>query len=282
VASSTRRGSVARGRPRGCGVGSSGATSAYCASIRSDGCTGRLAGAGPGRSGESRRRRARRRASRVPRLRGRGSRGPTNRSDAGLAGLRGSPEREDDRRAADVLWLRSRVVAARTHSRARPRTRRPRARAARGRRARAWARPLRRSCPRCRAPPPDAGAGLAQRGGGPVEEIRPGDVVWFEPARSTGTARRPRRRCPTSRSRRRSTAKAVDRMEHVSDAQYAADRAAGALEVWRHRGPGSERQHRLLSPNGRLVRARLPSGRRREVAVGQARNSQVRLPLALP
>ena len=26
-----------------------------------------------------------------------------------------------------------------------------------------------------------AGLGLAQREGGPVEEIRPGDVVWFEP-----------------------------------------------------------------------------------------------------
>ena len=26
-----------------------------------------------------------------------------------------------------------------------------------------------------------AGCGLAQRWGGPVEEIRPGDVVWFPP-----------------------------------------------------------------------------------------------------
>ena len=26
-----------------------------------------------------------------------------------------------------------------------------------------------------------AGAGWAQREGGPIEEIRPGDVVWFEP-----------------------------------------------------------------------------------------------------
>ena len=32
-----------------------------------------------------------------------------------------------------------------------------------------------------------AGAGRAQRWGGPVEEIRPGDVVWIRPARSTGT-----------------------------------------------------------------------------------------------
>ena len=38
-----------------------------------------------------------------------------------------------------------------------------------------------------------AGCGRAQRWGGPIEEIRPGDVVWFRPARSTGTApRQPR------------------------------------------------------------------------------------------
>src|SRR5438876_4090024 len=38
-----------------------------------------------------------------------------------------------------------------------------------------------------------AGYGRAQRWGGPIEEIRPGDVVWFSPGKSTGTApRRPR------------------------------------------------------------------------------------------
>ena len=35
------------------------------------------------------------------------------------------------------------------------------------------------------------GIGRAQRRGGPVEEIRPGDRVFFEPARSTGTVPRP-------------------------------------------------------------------------------------------
>jgi len=39
-----------------------------------------------------------------------------------------------------------------------------------------------------------AGLGRAQREGGPIEEIRPGDIVWFERARSTGTAR-----CPIAR-----------------------------------------------------------------------------------
>jgi quercetin dioxygenase-like cupin family protein len=36
-----------------------------------------------------------------------------------------------------------------------------------------------------------SGLGWAQCEGGPVEEIRPGDVVWFRPARSIGMARRP-------------------------------------------------------------------------------------------
>ena len=37
------------------------------------------------------------------------------------------------------------------------------------------------------------GCGRAQREGGPIEEIRPGDVVWFSPARNIGTGpRRPR------------------------------------------------------------------------------------------
>jgi hypothetical protein len=33
-----------------------------------------------------------------------------------------------------------------------------------------------------------------QRWGEPIEEIRPGDVVWFSPAGSTGMAHHPRRR----------------------------------------------------------------------------------------
>lgn len=33
-----------------------------------------------------------------------------------------------------------------------------------------------------------AGCGRVQRWGSPIEEIRPGDVVWIPPAKSTGTA----------------------------------------------------------------------------------------------
>ena len=39
-----------------------------------------------------------------------------------------------------------------------------------------------------------SGLGWVQREGGPVGEIRPGDVVWFPPGESTGMARPPPRR----------------------------------------------------------------------------------------
>ncbi len=38
-----------------------------------------------------------------------------------------------------------------------------------------------------------AGCGRAQRWGGPIEEIRPGDVIWFPLARNTGMAPLPLR-----------------------------------------------------------------------------------------
>ncbi|MGC3990667.1 MAG: cupin domain-containing protein [Chthoniobacteraceae bacterium] len=39
-----------------------------------------------------------------------------------------------------------------------------------------------------------AGLGWTQQVGGPVEEIRPGDIVWIAPGRSTGMALLRRRR----------------------------------------------------------------------------------------
>jgi len=38
-----------------------------------------------------------------------------------------------------------------------------------------------------------SGCGRAQRWEGPIEEIRPGDVIWFAPAKSIGTAPLPPR-----------------------------------------------------------------------------------------
>ena len=51
------------------------------------------------------------------------------------------------------------------------------------------------------------GRGLAQREGGPIEEIRPGDVVWFEPGEKHWHGASPRPPCNTSPSTKRWTAK---------------------------------------------------------------------------
>src|SRR5437762_13198749 len=65
-----------------------------------------------------------------------------------------------------------------------------------------------------------AGCGRAQRDGGPVEEIRPGDVVWFPPGEKHwhGASR------PTAMThiaiQEALDGKAVDRKETVSDEQY--------------------------------------------------------------
>src|SRR4051812_30302348 len=52
-----------------------------------------------------------------------------------------------------------------------------------------------------------SGLGWAQTEGGPIEEIRPGDVVWFPPAKSIGMAPLRPRRCRISRSRNSSMAR---------------------------------------------------------------------------
>ncbi len=65
-----------------------------------------------------------------------------------------------------------------------------------------------------------AGCGRAQRKGGPVEEIRPGDVVWFPPGEkhwhgaSAGTA------MTHIAIQEQLDGKVVDWMEKVSDEQY--------------------------------------------------------------
>ena len=65
-----------------------------------------------------------------------------------------------------------------------------------------------------------SGLGLAQRDGGPVEEIRPGDIVWFPPGEKHWHGA-----CPTAAMshiaiQERLDGRAVDWLEHVSDAQY--------------------------------------------------------------
>ncbi len=64
------------------------------------------------------------------------------------------------------------------------------------------------------------GSGLAARWGGPVEEIRPGDVVWFEPGEKHWHGAGPTTAMTHIAIQEALNGKAVEWMEHVSDEQY--------------------------------------------------------------
>ena len=65
-----------------------------------------------------------------------------------------------------------------------------------------------------------SGCGRAQREGGPVEEIRPGDVVWFEPGEKHWHGASPTTAMTHLAIQEQLDGKAVDWMAHVSDDQY--------------------------------------------------------------
>ena len=65
-----------------------------------------------------------------------------------------------------------------------------------------------------------AGCGWAQRQGGPVEEIHPGDVVWFAPGEKHWHGASPTTAMTHIAIQERKDGKMVDWMEHVSDEQY--------------------------------------------------------------
>jgi quercetin dioxygenase-like cupin family protein len=64
------------------------------------------------------------------------------------------------------------------------------------------------------------GLGWVQRDGGPVEEVRPGDVVWFEPAEKHWHGASATTAMQHIAINEALDGKAVDWMEHVSDEQY--------------------------------------------------------------
>jgi len=64
------------------------------------------------------------------------------------------------------------------------------------------------------------GYGLVQREGGPVEEIRPGDVVWFEPGEKHWHGASPTNAMTHIAVQEALDGKAVDWLEKVSDEQY--------------------------------------------------------------
>jgi quercetin dioxygenase-like cupin family protein len=65
-----------------------------------------------------------------------------------------------------------------------------------------------------------AGCGLAQRWDGSIEQIRPGDVVWFPPAEKHWHGAAPSTAMTHVAIQEQLDGKVVDWMEHVSDEQY--------------------------------------------------------------
>jgi quercetin dioxygenase-like cupin family protein len=65
-----------------------------------------------------------------------------------------------------------------------------------------------------------SGAGKAQRWGGPIEDIRPGDVVWIPPGEKHWHGASPTTAMTHIAIQEKLDGKAVDWLEHVTEEQY--------------------------------------------------------------
>ena len=65
-----------------------------------------------------------------------------------------------------------------------------------------------------------SGLGRAQRAGGAIEEIRPGDVLWIEPGEKHWHGASPTNGMTHIAIQEQLDGKAVEWMEHVTDEQY--------------------------------------------------------------
>ena len=65
-----------------------------------------------------------------------------------------------------------------------------------------------------------AGCGRVQRRGGPIEEIRPGDVIWFSPGEKHWHGAAPTTAMTHIAIQEQLNGKTADWMEKVSDEQY--------------------------------------------------------------
>jgi quercetin dioxygenase-like cupin family protein len=65
-----------------------------------------------------------------------------------------------------------------------------------------------------------AGCGLAQRSSGPIEEIRPGDVIWFSPGEKHWHGATTTTAMTHIAIVEQLDGKSADWMEHVTDEQY--------------------------------------------------------------
>ena len=68
------------------------------------------------------------------------------------------------------------------------------------------------------------GLGRVQREGGPIEEVRPGDVVWFSPGEKHWHGASPSTAMTHIAVQESLDGKAVEWLEHVTDEQYGAER----------------------------------------------------------
>jgi quercetin dioxygenase-like cupin family protein len=67
-----------------------------------------------------------------------------------------------------------------------------------------------------------SGCGRAQRWGGPIEEIRPGDVIWFAPGEKHWHGAAPATAMAHIAIQERQDGRVVDWLEKVTDEQYQA------------------------------------------------------------
>jgi quercetin dioxygenase-like cupin family protein len=65
-----------------------------------------------------------------------------------------------------------------------------------------------------------SGLGRVQRDGGPIEEIRPGDVVWFAPGEKHWHGASPTTAMTHIAIQEKLNGSPVDWLEHVTDEQY--------------------------------------------------------------
>ena len=76
-----------------------------------------------------------------------------------------------------------------------------------------------------------AGCGRVQRWGGPIEEIRPGDVVWIAPGEKHWHGATPTTAMSHIAIAEALDGKAVEWMEHVTDQQYRAGPDKADIEI---------------------------------------------------
>jgi quercetin dioxygenase-like cupin family protein len=92
-----------------------------------------------------------------------------------------------------------------------------------------------------------AGCGWAQREGGPIEEIRRGDVVWFPPGEKHWHGATPTTAMTHIAIQEKLNGKVVDWMEHVSDEEYRAGPGAKSMTVGSAIHPGAVAGLRALA-----------------------------------